>query len=501
MADALKSNLSKIKEYWDSLESKRKNSLVLIGLIFLIGLVFLVVLVTRPTYTTLYTNLDVYEAGEIYSKLTEMGADIKLKNDTTLLINEKQADSYRMLMAKEGYPKSGFNYDLYTDNIGMGVSENEKQTFYIFQVQERLQNTIKTLKGVKNAIVTISKPEETIFVLASQQKPITAAIVIDLETSSLSAANVKAIEHLVEKSMSGLLKENITIIDSQMNILNRRTDTNIGVASEKYELQRGLEMEIEEKILSMIEPIYGIGNVKTAANVKVNFDSISEERVEFNPVNDDQGIPYSVTERSESIKEASPATLDENNNLFLENDAASQERSVLYYVNQSTKVLAYEQGIVEDIKLSIIINSVAIADEVLENIRVMAANAIGSKESNVVVQALEFTEKMNMESNLKDAEKTQPKMSLIYDKDFVLKVATLFSVFLLGLLAILVFRKSILTLKPKFEKKPEIIDTAFLEELGSKKDPEEQYRDEIDKYVEKNPQGVADILKKWMHEE
>lgn len=406
-----------------------------------------------------------------------------------------------MTLAKEGYPKSGFSYDIYTKNVSMGISESEKQTYMMFQLQDRLQNTIKTLKGVNGAVVTISKPENTLFVLESQKKPMTAAVVIDIVSGySLSTENVKAIEHLVAKSMSGLLNENITIIDTQMNILNRKSDGDIGNASEKYELQRSMETQIEAKVASIIEPVFGYGNVKVAANVKMDYTKITEQKTDFSSVNDDVGIPYSVTEKKESVTDTQKAVLNENDTTVIGSDAISSEKSTQYYVNQSTTALEYEQGTIQAIKLSILINSAGITDDMLSNIQKMAANSIGGSEKDIVVQAVEFNASMDIGKAISDSIGNSSKASFLMEPDFIIKAVMLICLFTLGIMIISVFKKILASSKKGKSTQTNYMDDVILQELGNKKDTEGNYRQEIDKYVDKNPEGVADLLKKWMNE-
>ncbi len=502
MPDSIKSLFKNIKGFWSKLEKKRKNAIVLMSMLFVVGLAVLVIILSRTTYTVMYTGLDTYEAGEIYTKLTEMGADVKLRNDTTILVDESQEDLYRMTLATEGYPRSGLSYEIYTDNVSMGISESEKQTYMLFQLQDRLQNTIKTLKGVNGAVVTISKPDDTLFVLESQKNPITAAVVIDIASGySLSVTNVKAIEYLVEKSMSGLSSENITIIDTKMNILNRKSDSDIGSASEKYELQRALESEIESKVASIIEPVFGLGNVKVAANVEMDYNKVSEQRTEFTPVIDDEGIPYSVTESKEDVADTETATLDNDNNTVFGSNAASSEKSVQYYINQSTKTLEYENGVIENVKLSIMINSAGITDEMISNIQKMAANAIGAEETDIVVQALEFTAASSITDVISDSIDQKSELSYLLNPDFIIQSAMIVSLLVLGIMLITMFKKGFAIAKKQSANQKQFMDDVILQELGNKKDPEENYRQEIDKYVDKNPEGVADLLKKWMNED
>ena len=81
-------------------------------------------------------------------------------------------------------------------------------------------------------------------------------------------------------------------------------------------------------------------------------------------------------------------------------------------------------------------------------------------------------------------------------------VVMIITMFVLGLMIITILKKGLAKTKNQTASttraKYESLD---LEQLGQKKNPEDDYRSEIEKYVDKNPEGVADILKKWISED
>jgi flagellar M-ring protein FliF len=287
-----------------------------------------------------------------------------------------------------------------------------------------------------------------------------------------------------------------------MNVLNRKSDSEIGTASEKYELQKSLENEIENKVISIIEPVFGFGNVKVAASIKMDYSKISEQKTEFTPVNDEDGIPYSITEKKETVIDSQSATLDNDNDTILGSEATSSETVTQLYVNQNTTSIEHENGVIDDIKLSIMINSPGVTDDMLTNIQKMAANAVGGSETDIIVQAVEFAISNDVDDALSNAVVNTANVSFLLDPDFILKSVMIITMFVLGLMIITILKKGLAKTKNQTASttraKYESLD---LEQLGQKKNPEDDYRSEIEKYVDKNPEGVADILKKWISED
>ena len=98
-----------------------------------------------------------------------------------------------------------------SDAVDKMTDEEQKKNYLIFQLQDRLQSAIRTLEGVKGAIVTISIPQQDSFVLEEDKVSPSASVVIDLKAgASLTDKQIKGIEQLVAKSVPGLKGENVS---------------------------------------------------------------------------------------------------------------------------------------------------------------------------------------------------------------------------------------------------------------------------------------------------
>ena len=82
-------------------------------------------------------------------------------------------------------------------------------------MQDRLQNTLKYLQPVKNAVVTINVPEQGKYVWETENdsQKSTAGVVLSL-SENLTAQQVDGIKTLVSSQVPNLLPENVKVVDA-----------------------------------------------------------------------------------------------------------------------------------------------------------------------------------------------------------------------------------------------------------------------------------------------
>lgn len=217
----INSVLHRIGEFWKNTEKSKKQLIISMLIVAFVVLISVSFFVNRVNYSVLYTNLDPKEAGEILAKLNEYKVDAKPSGTDTILVPNQDVDRLRMQLAAEGYPKGTLNLDILQNASGFGMTQQDKQVYRQYQLQEHLQNAIKTLNGVRDAKVYLTIPEESNFVISESNRSASAAVLLTLQPGTvLSQNNITAIAQFVQKSVPGLSREDITIIDSMMNVLN-----------------------------------------------------------------------------------------------------------------------------------------------------------------------------------------------------------------------------------------------------------------------------------------
>jgi len=344
MTNALESIKQQLNNYWDSLDKRRRRYLLLMVGLIILAIVLVSVMLNRKEYVVLYSGLTEQEAAEVYTKLKEMNVQPKMEGRTTILVPKKDEAELRMQMTMEGYPKSGFNYDLYLESSSFGQTDDEMQKRWIIQLQERLGQSIRVLEGVEDAVVTIAMPRSDSFVLREKETPVSASvIVLPKKGYEITSEQAKSIEQLIATSVPGLKKENISIIDHKMNILNEEQVTESQLVSKQLQMKEQLEDRIKKEVKDLLEPVFGYGKVKTSVSVRLNFDKKVTESVTFEPVQDDSGIIVSqeiLRERVSNITTGGIAGETNNTTQYPEDlqneDSSSQKdhRKINYEVNE-----------------------------------------------------------------------------------------------------------------------------------------------------------------------
>lgn len=472
----------KIRGFWNKIEPAKRKRLTVLGIMLLCVVIIATALLNRTQYVVLYSGLSTAEAGVIYQKLNEMGVPVRMQGDATLLVDASREDECRMTLAAEGYLKSGLSYDLYMENVSIGTSESEKNRLLVFQLQDRLQDTIRTLDGVESAIVTLSIPDNNIFTLRNEQKDVTASVVLKL-SGALSDRNVEAIRKLVAGSVSGLSDDNVSVVDTDMNLLSGRSDDGLGGTTDRYALQRDLESNLEDCVLSLLEPVFGSGQVKAAVSVTLNFNASTTESVLYEPVVDGQGIAVSV----EETKEKASSSGDTG-----ENESSTTRTSMSYQVNQIVQTIQQAQGAVENLSVSVIIDRESLDDATVEQIRSIAAYAVGAGTESINVVALPFVQ-MESQAAIVDGGGLPGWLS----EKLIIGLAAIIFAFVLLLMVLSTFRKT-LPPAPAGGRQPA---GSEVEEIPLDKNPESGFKQEIAKFVDRRPDEVARLLRKWVTEE
>ena len=96
---------------------------------------------------------------------------------------------------------------------------------------------------------------------------------------SLGRTQVEAIIHLVSSSVPGLNKENVTVIDQNGALLSRTADDPDSILSDsQLEYKMRLEGIYRHRVVSILTPIVGAGNVN--AQINIDFDFTRTDRTE-----------------------------------------------------------------------------------------------------------------------------------------------------------------------------------------------------------------------------
>jgi flagellar M-ring protein FliF len=186
-------------------------------------------------------------------------------------------------MAKEGLPigEQG-GYKIF-DNEKIGISPFVQSVNLKRALQEELAKSIQMIDGVVHARIHIVSPEQTLF--TSDAGKTTASVVLRLRPGyKLNSLNIAAITHLVSGSVEGLTSQNVTVIDSQGNLLSNESDSTIASeAGTVQDYRERVEENLSKKVEDMLTAVLGSGRATVRVSAIIDMNSVSTVTEKLDP--------------------------------------------------------------------------------------------------------------------------------------------------------------------------------------------------------------------------
>lgn len=274
--DRLRELLNRLKNFWSSMSKERKRLIILLATALFVSIVLFVVIVGTPRYRLLVSGLSDEEAGLVTQKLEEMGIPYKVQPGGSVYIPDKfNVYEVRMRLASSGVlggTRKGFTL---LSEGGFGATSFDKQVRYQIALQEELEKSIMTIRGVRNARVHLVLPKYTYYVRGEMAEP-RASVLVELEPGvELTKEQVKGIVQLVAGAVEGLKPENVKVIDNFSRVLSDIvSEEGTLVAMNRLDLKLQLERYYEKKLKSSLENVFGVGRVEVIPDVRLNWQKV-----------------------------------------------------------------------------------------------------------------------------------------------------------------------------------------------------------------------------------
>ena len=396
-----------MKEKFNSVKEKLKSvlgglgkadKLVIISalIVIIVGSVGLTVFLNKKSssdWIVLFPDMSQEESTEVYLELQNRGVDTKINSDGEIEVKRGEWDSLVFEMAELGYPQSAPSYGTFFDNLGMTMTEFEKKQTLRFELQDRLQTTLKRIDGVVGAIVTINVPEKDGYAWTESSDKASASVTLTLSNSA------------------GFTPANVSVIDSTSGRELQSQEEADAVASNTVDMETKMEYTntfksmYEANAKEILQNIYPEG-VDAVAAVELDYDKIVEERREL--LTDENGESVKSKEHVSYDTENTPVdeggvTGEENNSDIpnYQNNAEDELNSDNtphydretewidpgYVLTQTEK----EQGVVKSATISVVVtteNAYLSRDERNAVIQ-LVKNATNINEENISVYSRE----------------------------------------------------------------------------------------------------------------
>lgn len=515
MGDVLEQTRKQLNEFYNNMDKKQKIKVAISGLIVILSISMLMYYFSRPKYVTLYEELSAKKAGQITKKLDELR--IPWKDDASgkvIYVPEEYKNKAKADLALEGIPSSRFSYDNMLNSSSLTMTNEERKKRFQIAQMNSLAKTIEAIEGINWAWVDLTVADDSNFI--SKDKKSKASVFVELQDGyELNKKQVDGIVMLVTNSVKGLDEESVSIVNNKGEVLTKTKDDQLYDTSTQLALQDRIQRELGNDIKSFLSKIYGGNNVDVLVNVKLDFDAKETNSVLYAPPIEDEtnGIIRSMEELNEKSTNG-PANggvpgVDSNEGevpQYVETTGGNSNHTknnkvINYELNETRTRSVKAQGQVKDITVAVLINSEILPGKELteenkkEIIEIVSASAgLDTKVVKVMGKKFDTTiaDKFNQ---MKDDSNSNLLNSL---PPWTMAVAGVFIIGLIGFAVFSVRRRKNQELKDQAATLDMVIDDEVDEiELSEKS----EYKKQINKFVDKNPQAAAQLLKNWLNEE
>ena len=278
----ISSSISNIRKMTSDPAVQKSVPLIFGVIVAFIGLIVFFTM-QKSDMTTLFASLPESEKANVIQTLKQNGVDVSLNPSTgEVIVPVKDYHESRMLLAGEGLPSSvPDGYDTLGD-MPMGTSRSVEAIKIKQSLEAELARSVNHISGISSARVHLAIPEKTVF--AREIALPSASVFVKLSNGrSLGRQQVQSIVHLVASSVPNLPSENITVVDQFGELLSKPSkDVAISASNEQMSQTMRLGEIYRSRIISLLTPIVGAGNLKAEINVDMNFTKreITEESVD-----------------------------------------------------------------------------------------------------------------------------------------------------------------------------------------------------------------------------
>ncbi len=530
MAERIRGLLNKVLEWWNKFSTKQKTFIISAGAGIILAFAILITVLTKPQYVVLANCETTKEASEIVDLLEGEGLDYKVSDDgLQIKVNKNDQSDASLLLGANDIQSALYTIDNVTGG-GFSATEADKQKRYELYLETRLANdVIAKFTAVKSAVVDLYIPEQNGTLISSEEES-ALWILLELE-GDFSTENAAGLAKAAAVSVGNKTTKNVVIMDFDGNTLFSGDDSYsaAGLASSQMGVKSQWETKIKNDVRQVLLGTNEFDKVEVAVNLDMDFSSTKVTDHEYYvpdgntqgylasnrtytsdstngsgevPGTDSNGdVEYEYRDNNEST-----ASVTEEENDYLPSERITDKETQPGGINYDTSTIslsATNMNLIreEDVRAQGLLDGVTweeykLANEgqtqatVPDELYDVVSKATGFPVANIAIVA--YTENVFF-----DAEGLNISASDI--------VQIVLIIVILALLAFVVIRSmrsereteqpEELSVEDLLQSQPEV----ELEDIAAEQMSET--RKLIEKFVDENPEAVANLLRNWLNEE
>ncbi len=379
-------------ELWTSLSNRRRAIVLGATVAMFLAILALARMAGTPTMALLYSGLESTAAGEVIAALDSQGVSYEVRGDA-IYVDESQRDNLRMVLAGQGLPASGGSgYELLDSLSGFGTTSQMFDAAYWRAKEGELARTVLAMPGIRSARVHIAQAPTQLF--QDGGKP-TASLTVVTANGGLTSPQAKALRHLVAAAVSGLLPDDVAVIDSVAGLVPSDADNaapNLAAASRADEIRQNVERLLAARV--------GPGN----AVVEVSVDVVTDREEVNEHIFDPQGrvAISSETQDKTGSSNGSDGSVTVASNLpngaaggagSNQSQTSEKQERVNYEVSETSRQIIKAPGSIRKISVAVLVDQEQLvasdgsitakprSDAELATLKELVASAVGLDEA------------------------------------------------------------------------------------------------------------------------
>ncbi len=518
MPEGIKKLLEKVKTFWSELEKSQKVRIYVMISVVLLAVIATLMMTLRVEYVPLFDSSTTVNLKPVVDYFDEN--NIKYKKGTNqVFVDSRKKKDIEFDLSTQGIVSPEVSFADTWSKLSLTATEADKQNLWKNYLTNDLVYKLKKFENVENATVQYTKPEKTYWARDNAEEQGSAYVMLKT-TSALTPDQVDAAARVVAASI-GVPSDRVTIVDHNLNPLTRQGSSDLVRASTQDEMRRQRQIELESKVYDTFK----IGLVQNAnfdtmsvsANPTLDFDTHKSVSKEYSaPDPDGQGYRNSYEYLEENLTngdagsipgtDTNPQTApsyqigdDERSDynrtqsyeerLFNETNSESEKALGKLVSNQSTMSIVLWYG-------KVVETADGLTPEYLEEVRNLASDATGIPSRNITVSI----------------QKLVPEpMPVVTLADTLRELFDRYGLYMLMLILLVIM---VVTALPR--KKTEVgLELATAEAAAGGVDQVEmvesildisieeqsELKKQIDRFVQQNPDAVAQLLRNWIAED
>ena len=259
----------------------------------------------QPDWKVLYSNLNDKDGGAIITQLTTMNVPYKYtEGGGAIMVPSDKVHDTRLRLASQGLPKGSVGGFEMMEANRFGMTQFQERLTFQRGLEGELTRSIQSLSSVQAARVHLALPNQNGF-FREQQKP-SASVLLTLHPGrTLDKAQIAGIVHLVASSVPEMNPKAVSVVDDAGTLLSAAPEGMAqGADTQKLQYVQQLEQLYTRRILDMIEPLVGAGNVKAQVSADIDF-SLAESTSEQHRPN--QGGEPGAVRSQQTVEDGTPS--------------------------------------------------------------------------------------------------------------------------------------------------------------------------------------------------